>query len=65
MKKVDAYGDLGVMDKEGNIFIKGRAKACCLAHQEKHLPEEIEAVINNMDYIAESLVIWRIISLSG
>lgn len=51
-------GDLGVMDKDGNIFIKGRSKSMLLGPSGKNIfPEEIEAVINNMDYIAESLVI--------
>ncbi len=51
-------GDLGVMDKEGNIFIKGRSKSMLLGPSGKNIfPEEIEAVINNMDYVAESLVI--------
>jgi long-chain acyl-CoA synthetase len=51
-------GDLGIMDKEGNIFIKGRSKSMLLGPSGKNIfPEEIEAVINNMNYIAESLVI--------
>jgi len=51
-------GDLGVMDKEGNIFIKGRSKSMLLGPSGKNIfPEEIEAVINNKDYIAESVVI--------
>jgi long-chain acyl-CoA synthetase len=51
-------GDLGVIDKEGNIFIKGRSKVMILGPSGKNIfPEEIEAVINNMNYIAESLVI--------
>lgn len=51
-------GDLGIIDKEGNIFIKGRSKTMILGPSGKNIfPEEIEAVINNMDYIAESLVI--------
>jgi len=51
-------GDLGVIDKEGNIFIKGRSKTMLLGPSGKNIfPEEIEAVINNMDYVAESLVI--------
>jgi long-chain acyl-CoA synthetase len=51
-------GDLGIMDKEGNIFIKGRSKSMLLGPSGKNIfPEEIEAVINNMDYIAESVVI--------
>jgi long-chain acyl-CoA synthetase len=51
-------GDLGIIDSEGNIFIKGRSKTMILGPSGKNIfPEEIEAVINNMDYIAESLVI--------
>ncbi len=51
-------GDLGVMDKEGNIFIKGRSKAMILGPSGKNIfPEEIEAIFNNLDYISESLVI--------
>jgi long-chain acyl-CoA synthetase len=51
-------GDLGIMDKDGNIFIRGRSKSMLLGPSGKNIfPEEIEAVINNMDYIAESLVI--------
>jgi len=51
-------GDLGVIDREGNIFIKGRSKSMILGPSGKNIyPEEIEAVINNKDYITESLVI--------
>jgi long-chain acyl-CoA synthetase len=51
-------GDLGVIDKEKNIFIKGRSKSMLLGPSGKNIfPEEIEAVINNMKYITESLVI--------
>ncbi len=51
-------GDLGLIDREGNIYIKGRSKSMLLGPSGKNIfPEEIEAVINNMDYIAESLVI--------
>jgi long-chain acyl-CoA synthetase len=51
-------GDLGLIDNEGNIFIKGRSKTMLLGPSGKNIfPEEIEAVINNMDYISESLVI--------
>jgi long-chain acyl-CoA synthetase len=51
-------GDLGVIDKEGNIFIKGRCKSMILGPSGKNIyPEEIESVINNKDYITESLVI--------
>lgn len=51
-------GDLGVIDSEGNIFIKGRSKSMILGPSGKNIyPEEIEAVINNKDYIVESVVI--------
>jgi long-chain acyl-CoA synthetase len=51
-------GDLGVMDKDGNIFIKGRSKSMILGSSGKNIhPEEIESVINNQDYITESLVV--------
>jgi long-chain acyl-CoA synthetase len=51
-------GDLGIIDKEGNIFIKGRSKSMILGPSGQNIyPEEIEAVINNKDYIVESVVI--------
>jgi long-chain acyl-CoA synthetase len=51
-------GDLGVIDKEGNIFIKGRSKSMILGPSGKNIyPEEIESVINNKNYIVESVVI--------
>lgn len=51
-------GDLGVIDKEGNIFIKGRSKSMILGPSGKNIyPEEIESIINNKDYIVESLVV--------
>jgi long-chain acyl-CoA synthetase len=51
-------GDLGVIDKEGNIYIKGRSKSMILGPSGKNIyPEEIESVINNQLYVTESLVI--------
>jgi long-chain acyl-CoA synthetase len=51
-------GDLGVIDKEGNIFIKGRSKSMILGPSGENIyPEEIESVINNKDYITESVII--------
>jgi long-chain acyl-CoA synthetase len=51
-------GDLGIIDKEGNIFIKGRSKSMILGPSGENIyPEEIESVINNKNYIMESLVI--------
>ena len=51
-------GDLGIIDKEGNIFIKGRSKSMILGPSGENIyPEEIESVINNKDYITESVVV--------
>jgi long-chain acyl-CoA synthetase len=51
-------GDLGIIDKDGNIFIKGRNKSMILGPSGKNIyPEEIEAVINNKEYVVESVVI--------
>jgi long-chain acyl-CoA synthetase len=59
-------GDLGLIDKKGNIYIKGRSKTMLLGPSGKNIfPEEIEAVINNMDYITESLVIMEDNKLIG
>jgi long-chain acyl-CoA synthetase len=59
-------GDLGIIDKEGNIFIKGRSKSMVLGPSGKNIyPEEIESVINNKDYITESVVIMEDNKLVG
>lgn len=53
-------GDLGIMDKEGNIFIKGRSKNMILSANGQNIyPEEVEAVINRQSFIAESVVVDR------
>ena len=53
-------GDLGIMDKEGNIFIKGRSKSLILtANGQNVYPEELEAIINNQPYVAESVAVDR------
>jgi long-chain acyl-CoA synthetase len=50
-------GDLGIMDKKGNLFLKGRSKNMILgASGENIYPEEIEAIINEMDAVVESVV---------
>ena len=57
-------GDLGVLDAAGNIFIRGRSKNMILSANGQNIyPEEIEAVINNQDYIIESVVVDRGASL--
>lgn len=53
-------GDLGIVDKGGNIFIKGRSKCMILAANGQNVyPEEVECVLNAMPYVAESLVVDR------
>ena len=53
-------GDLGVMDSEGNITIKGRIKNLLLGPSGQNIyPEEIEDRLNNMSYVAESIVIMQ------
>ena len=53
-------GDLACADAKGNFYIKGRLGSLILgASGENIYPEEIEAVINSMDGIGESLVVQR------
>jgi long-chain acyl-CoA synthetase len=51
-------GDLGVIDKDGYIYIKGRSKNMILGSSGQNIyPEEIEDRLNNLPYINESIVI--------
>lgn len=53
-------GDLGVIDSDGNIFIRGRNKNMILSSNGQNIyPEEIEAAVNNKRYVVESVVIDR------
>lgn len=53
-------GDLGVLDKNNNLFIKGRLKNMIVgASGENIYPEEIESVINNFRFVVESLVVQQ------
>ncbi|MBR5736630.1 MAG: AMP-binding protein [Bacteroidales bacterium] len=53
-------GDLGIMDREGNIFIKGRSKCMILSSNGQNIyPEEIEHLVNNLPCINESVVVGR------
>ena len=53
-------GDLGLLDRKGNIFIKGRSKNMILSANGQNIyPEEIEAEVNNQPYVIESVVIDR------
>jgi len=53
-------GDLGIIDAEGNIFIRGRSKNMILGPSGQNIyPEELEAVVNNQPYVMESVVVDR------
>ena len=53
-------GDLGILDNENRLYIKGRIKTMLLgANGQNIFPEEIEARLNNMPYVAENLIIKR------
>lgn len=53
-------GDLGTMDNEGNIFIRGRIKTMILSSSGQNIfPEEIETKLNDMPFVQESLIIER------
>lgn len=53
-------GDLGIIDSEGFIFIKGRCKSMLLGASGQNIyPEEIEAKINNMPFVQESIVLEK------
>jgi long-chain acyl-CoA synthetase len=51
-------GDLGLIDADGFLFIKGRSKTMILSSNGQNIyPEEIEDVLNNKPYVNESLII--------
>ena len=53
-------GDLGFVDSDGYLFLKGRSKNVIIGPNGKNIyPEEVEAIINEQSYVAESLVIDR------
>lgn len=53
-------GDLGTMDAEGNIFIKGRSKNMLLGSNGQNIyPEEIEDQLNSLTLVMESVVVQR------
>ncbi len=53
-------GDLGIIDAGGNIFIRGRSKCMILSSNGQNIyPEEIEAKLNTMPYVGESLIVER------
>ena len=59
-------GDLGTMDSEGNVFIKGRSKNMLLSANGQNIyPEEIEDKLNSMAMVVESIVIQKEDKLVG
>ncbi len=53
-------GDLGTIDDNGNIYIRGRSKTMILSSSGQNIfPEEIENKLNNLPFIIESLIIER------
>ena len=51
-------GDMGIMDTDGYLYLRGRSKCMILgANGQNVYPEELEAVINNASYVVDSLVV--------
>ncbi len=59
-------GDLGLMDADGNVYIKGRSKNMLLGPSGQNIyPEEIEDKLNNLPYVAESIIVQQNNKLVG
>ena len=53
-------GDLGTLDDNNNLYIRGRSKTMILSSSGQNIyPEEIESKLNNMPYVAESLIVLQ------
>ena len=53
-------GDLRTLDEEGNVTVRGRSKNLLLTSSGQNIyPEEIESKLNNMPYVAESLIVLQ------
>ncbi|MCR4824884.1 MAG: AMP-binding protein [Bacteroidales bacterium] len=53
-------GDIGTIDQDGNVFLLGRCKNMILAENGQNVyPEEIEVILNELPYVAESIVLQR------
>jgi len=51
-------GDMGILDAEGSLFIKGRTKCMILGPSGQNIyPEEVETVLNSQPYVVDSLVV--------
>jgi len=59
-------GDLGVLDKDNNLYIRGRSKNLILSSNGQNIyPEEIEAALNARPFVLESVVVDRATKLVG
>ena len=59
-------GDIGVIDSDGYLYLRGRSKCMILGPSGQNIyPEELEAVINNVNYVVESLVIEDNVALTA
>lgn len=53
-------GDLGIIDKDGNLFLRGRCKNMLLGPNGQNIyPEEIEDKLNSLPYVVESVLVER------
>ena len=53
-------GDLGTIDKDGFLFLRGRSKTMILSSNGQNIyPEEIENILNKLPYVGESLIVHR------
>ena len=53
-------GDLGIIDKDGNLFLRGRSKNMLLGPSGQNIyPEEIEDKLNSLPLVIESVVVQR------
>lgn len=53
-------GDLGILDEEGNLYIRGRCKNMLLGSNGQNIyPEEIEDKLNTLPYVSECVVIQK------
>ena len=59
-------GDMGIVDKDGYLYLRGRSKCMILGPSGQNIyPEELEAVINNVTYVVDSLVIQDKVGLTA
>ena len=59
-------GDMGVLDADGSLFIRGRSKCMILGPSGQNIyPEEVETVINSQPYVVDSLVVEEDGGLTG